>query len=29
MLNDEQISFLRKELVELANPSNAGNPLFL
>ena len=28
MLNDEQISFLRKELVELANPSNAGNPLF-
>jgi ectoine hydroxylase-related dioxygenase (phytanoyl-CoA dioxygenase family) len=28
MLNDEQISFLRKELVELANPTNAGNPLF-
>lgn len=28
MLNDEQISFLRKELVELANPSNASNPLF-
>ena len=28
MLNDEQINFLGKELVELANPSNAGNPLF-
>ena len=28
MLNDEQIDFLRKDVMELANPAHAGNALF-